>query len=382
MKRVFRILSMISAVSSIAGTIHTIRNMGLLRIPHAASTSSSTPLVSILIPARNEELRITSTLESVLTQTYPNFEVIILDDASTDATSEVVQKIISHDSRFRLVQSHEKLPAGWLGKPWAAQRLGQLANGEILFFLDADVILEPDALDVCVSLMIDAELDVMCPYPSQTTTTFAQRIMQPLLHWSWLTTLPLDIAESSKRPSLTAGNGQILFITSEMYKKVNGHECVKSQVLEDINLVRQVKLHDGKGGVVDGTAVATCLMYNTNGEMIEGYTKSLWNAFGTRSGAVVTGLGLFLVYALPLFLLLSPDKKTRRRSGVAYLAAALGRVIIGKRMNHVVWPDAFLHPLSILGFNALTIRSLQLHQRNELTWKGRSIHAAPAKDAL
>ncbi|MEY2634879.1 MAG: hypothetical protein RIS75_819, partial [Actinomycetota bacterium] len=284
MKRVFRIISLFSAVASIAGTLHTLRNMALLRNPlNQSPVHIVNPKVSVLIPARNEAHRITPTLQSVLAQTYQNLEIVVLDDASTDSTSKVVHDLIKDAPHARIVRSMEALPAGWLGKPWACQRLGQLATGEIFMFLDADVILEPEALELCISLMHDSELDVMCPYPNQTTATFSQRLIQPLLHWSWLTTLPLDIAESSKRPSLTAGNGQILFITREMYQKIDGHASVKDQVLEDINVVRQVKLHGGTGGVVDGTAIATCLMYNTNQEMIEGYTKSLWNAFGSKS---------------------------------------------------------------------------------------------------
>jgi len=378
MKKFFRFISLISAALSVAGMIHTIRNLAIMRDPKKSQGTNQPklPRVSVLIPARNEATRISATIRTALDQTYSNFELVILDDASTDNTAQVVTDLLQGDTRARFVQSAELVAAGWLGKPWACQRLAHQATGDILVFVDADVTLEPDALTLCIQLMQDSQIDIMCPHPQQIATTFAQRMVQPLLHWSWLTTLPLDVAETSSRSSLTAGNGQLLMITREMYDRIGGHESVKDQVLEDINLVRAVKLAGGKGGVVDGSAVAHCEMYETDKEMIRGYTKSLWDAFGGNRGAILMSVALFSVYVLPVLLWFSPDKKTRHRSVTAYSAAALGRLFVAQRMKHRVWPDALLHPLSIVAFNALTLRSLQLRKSNQLDWKGREIFVA------
>ena len=368
-------LATFAAVAAVAGTAHTLRNLTLLRRPNLShdTAPTHTPLISVLIPARNEARRITPTLTSVLKQDYPNLEIIILDDASEDATAQIVMNLINGDKRARLISSREELPAGWLGKPYACHRLSAAASGELFIFLDADVVLTPDAISLAYDLFSSSSLDVMCPYPQQLMNTGLQRIVQPLLQWSWMTMLPLDLAETSSRGSLTAGNGQFLMISAAMYVQAGGHQAIRSKVIEDIELVRNVKAAGGRGGVVDGTDIAQCSMYETSEELIEGYSKSLWSAFGSINGArAISGL-LFTVYVLPLVLLLSPHRPTRRRAAIALLSAAMGRALVNSRMKQHLGIEIFMHPLSIIAFNALTLRSIQLRQANQLTWKNRTL---------
>jgi len=315
------------------------RNLSILRRPDLlGSAPAEVPHVSVLIPARNEAKRITPTLLSVLQQDYPRFEIIILDDASTDATSQVVMNLINGVGNARLMSSAEDVPDGWLGKSWACQRLAAAAHGSILIFLDADVRLTPDAISRSVDLMLTSGLDVMCPFPRQTATTLLGRLVQPLLQWSWLTTLPLDVAETSRQPSLTAGNGQFLLITKAMYDGIGGHEAVRAEILEDINLVRRVKAAGGRGGVVDGSDIAQCTMYRTDRELIEGYGKSLWSAFGSTAGAVMVNLLLFMVYVLPAGFWFHHDKATRHRAVTATLSATAGRILINRSLNQAPAP--------------------------------------------
>ena len=209
----------------------------------------------------------------------------------------------------------------------------------------------------------------MSPYPRQLAETVGERLVQPLLQWSWLTTLPLRLAERSPRPSLTAANGQLLVVDAAAYSRAGGHEAVRHEVLEDIALLRTLKSRGGHGTVTDGTALATCRMYDGWASLRDGYSKSLWAAFGSPAGAVA-GLGLLATaYVVP------PVAALRgcRVGLTGYAAAVLGRVVVARRMGGRVWPDTLAHPASVLALGALTGRSLLLHRRGALRWKGRHV---------
>ena len=371
--KIWRSLAGLAAVAAIAGTAHSMRNLTILKDPRRAPESMAKPRVSILCPARNEAKRISPTIQSVLHQTYSDIEFLILDDASTDATSQVVMNLINGHPYARLMTSNSEPPTHWLGKPWACHRLAHEATGDVLLFIDADVELTPDAVERMVDLFTQHQLDVMCPYPQQTTHTFLQELVQPLLQWSWLTTLPLDVAETSPRPSLTAGNGQLLMVTRSMYEKIGGHECVKDEVLEDINLVRHVKANGGKGGVVDGSSIARCSMYESDIEMIDGYSKSLWKAFGSPVAGIAVNTILFVVYVLPVLLIFSPDRSTRFRAALAWLSASVGRWLIAQRLRQGSPLFSLLHPLSVAMLNLLTVRSISSYRNSAIAWKGRPL---------
>ena len=155
----------------------------------------------------------------------------------------------------------------------------------MLVFVDADVVLAPHAVAASVALLRWAALDLVSPYPRQLAVTPAERLVQPLLQWSWLTTLPLRLAERSPRPSLAAANGQLLVVDAAAYRRAGGHRAVRAEMLEDVALLRAVKAAGGRGGVVDGTALATCRMYAGWPDLRDGYAKSLWSAFGSPAGA-------------------------------------------------------------------------------------------------
>ena len=156
----------------------------------------------------------------------------------------------------------------------------------MLVFLDADVVLAPQAVAATVQLLRAAGLDLASPYPRQLAETWSERLVQPLLQWSWLTLLPLRRAESSPRPSLAAANGQLLAVDAEAYRRVGGHAAVRAEVLDDVALrPRAQGRAAARGGVVDGTWLATCRMYEGWPTLRAGYTKSAWAAFGSPAGA-------------------------------------------------------------------------------------------------
>lgn len=388
------------AALAVLGTLNTVRNLRVIRRApgqvavsvgprrHAAPRSqaslvpSDPPRVSVLLPLRNEAHRVQPCLWSLAHQTAAEF--IVLDDNSTDGTAEVVRRVLGADPRLRLVREEAEPPAGWLGKPWACQRLADLATGDLLVFLDADVTLSPGAVARLRALMVTSGADLLCPYPTQVTHGLLGRLVQPLLQWSWLTTLPLDVAERSSRPTTAAGNGQLLAVWAQSYAEAGGHGAVRGEVLEDVALVRAVKAIGGRAGMADGTDLAICDMYDDDAALVRGYAKSLWAAFGSPAGALATTTGLVLTYVVPgVAAITGPDRRTRLLGILGYTAGVAGRTAVARRMGQHVWPDVVAHPVSILAFTGLVAESWRRKRAGTLQWSGRAVTPAaphPAPD--
>jgi hypothetical protein len=297
-------------------------------------------------------------------------EILVLDDRSTDGTAALVRRIAGDDKRVRLVTGVDPLP-GWLGKPHACQTLAEHADlaSDVLIFVDADVVLAPHAVAATVALLDSAALDLVSPYPRQLTGTVAERLVQPLLQWSWLTFLPLRAAECSARPSLSAANGQLLAVRRAAYDRAGGHAAVRGEVIEDVALLRAVKRAGGAGVVADGADLATCRMYTGWDDLRDGYGKSLWAAFGSPAGAAGAIALLGALYVVPAVAALRGS-----RLGLAgYLAGVAGRAVAAGATGGRVFPDAFAHPVSVGALGWLTARSWWLRGRGALRWKGRPV---------
>lgn len=371
--RAVRLATVTGTVGALALTVHSAVNLARLRRPDRNADAVREP-VSVLLPVRDEAQRVEPCLRALLAaleRCAAPAELLVLDDGSSDGTADVVRRVAEAHPGVRLLTG-EPLPPGWLGKPHACAQLADVASpaSTVLVFVDADTLLAPFALSAAVDLLRRNDLDLVCPYPRQVAESVGERLVQPLLQWSWSTTLPLRLAEQSTRASLSAGNGQFLVVDRATYRRAGGHAAVRTEVLDDVALVRAVKAVGGRGGLVDGTDLATCRMYDGWTELRDGYAKSLWSAFGTPSGAVAVNAGLGLVYVLP------PLAAVLRRSPVGlvgYLAGVAGRVLVARRTGARVWPDTLAHPASVSTFAWLTALSWRRHRRGALTWKGRPL---------
>jgi hypothetical protein len=354
-----------AAVGAAAASVHSVLNTRLLRRPLDAPPPP-VGRVAVLLPVRDEAGRVGDCLRGLLAQTS-DVRVVVLDDGSTDGTAEAVRRI--GGDRVELVTGGP-LPPGWLGKPHAcAQAAARAADADVLVFVDADVVLAPHAVAACADLLERHDLDLVSPYPRQLAVTPVERLVQPLLQWSWLTFLPLRAAERSRRPSLTAANGQLLAVRRDAYDRAGGHAAVAGEVLEDLALLRAVKRTGGRGVVADGTGLATCRMYTSGTAVADGFTKSLWAAFGSPAGAVAVAAGLTVLYVVPAAAALAGS-----RAGLAgYLAGVAGRVVTARATGGRAWPDALAHPVSVAALVALTARSWRGRRRGTLSWKGRRL---------
>jgi hypothetical protein len=362
-----RALVVTGASLACAGTVHQLVNLRLLRRP-PDDPPAVTASVSILVPARDEAHRIAPTIESLLAQRgLFDVEIVVLDDGSTDGTADVVRETAGPTSNVTVLTGVEP-PPGWLGKPHACAQLAAAARGEILVYVDADVVLAPHAVAAAVAVLRGPRpLDLLSPWPRQVTAGVAGRLIQPLLAWSWLTTLPLRLAERSRRPSMAAANGQFLVVEADALSRAGGWASVAGAVLDDISLARAVRVSGGRTGLADGSRLATCRMYATGRELRDGYRKSLWAAFGSPLGALAVGTMLAVVYVVPAAAALTGS----RAGALGYAAAVAGRALATPWAGR--HRDAVAHPVSVLTLLALLASSWIGQIRGTLQWKGRRI---------
>lgn len=360
-----------AAIGAVAATCHTWLNARLMRVP-PANPGEVGEKVSVCLPARDEAHRIGPTIRSLLAQRgVPDLEIVVLDDGSADGTADVVRELADGDPRLRVLTGEPPLD-GLPGKPHACAQLAAEAKGSALVFVDADVVLQPHAVAAAVTLLRDLGLGAVSPFPRQVADDLPTRVVQPLLQWSWLTFLPLRIAERSSRPSLSAANGQFLVFDRDALARAGGFEAVAGEVLDDIAIMRAVRRSGGRGIVVDGSTVATCRMYDGWAEVRDGYTKSLWSAASSPAGAVALGAGLAWLYLLPPLAALAGS----RAGLIGYLAAVAGRVITARHTGGRAWPDALAQPVSVGVLLGLLGRSWWARRTGRLTWKGRRLRGS------
>ena len=245
----------------------------------------------------------------------------------------------------------------------AATRLFD-ARGEIIVTLDADVRLVPTAISQGIAMM--GERDFISPYPRQIANSFAERLVQPLLQWSWMTTVPLRLAERSNRTSLAVANGQFFIVKKSSLDVISGFQAIATEVLDDMKLARALIATGAHGGVADGSTLAKTRMYKNFAEIKSGYGKSLWSAFSSPLGAFAAIFFIFATGIAPLLAWFSGNP-----IGLfTYQIIVITRMISAKRSGGKVI-DSFLHPISSAILIYLIIYSWRA--RGKVQWKGRTL---------
>ncbi len=332
---------------------------------------AAAPLVSVLVPARNEERNIQTCLASLCTQDYPNLEIIVLDDHSRDKTLEMVEAYASMDARVRLIQG-ESLPHGWTGKNWACHQLSRVAQGDILLFTDADNFYAPFAVSRTVGWMQKLELALFSAFPQQITITLAEKLIVPVYDLFVYAFLPLRLTYRSPQPSLAAANGQWIAFTRPGYQAVGGHAAVKNQIVEDTALSRRAKKLGLKTLTASGRDAVMGRMYHSWREVWYGYAK---NAFGlmeykTLPFFLLLGL-LFFIFILPYLLIWS--RFFFPWIWPAVLINILLRWLLAVKYKQPLWEGIILHPLGILLTILVGLTSFYYYQIGNIVWKERQV---------
>jgi glycosyltransferase involved in cell wall biosynthesis len=288
-----------------------------------------------------------------------------LDDNSEDQTFELLQRFTKDDSRFRVIKG-AALNEKWIGKTWALQQMYEVSQEKILVSIDADVRLSNDAINKAVTAMQDAGLDFVSPYPRQIAKTFGERLIQPLLQWSWLTTVPLRYAESSGQKSMAVANGQFFVVQRSAMESIGGYQRVKHAVIDDVFLARELIKNGSTGTVINGSEIAETRMYGSWNEIEAGYGKSLSKAFGSIFGAIFVMAFLLATCVTPLFLGLSGNAY-----GWLGFAAIIGTRALSALKSGGRVLDSVLHPISVVALIYLIIYSYLM--RGSIQWKGRTV---------
>jgi chlorobactene glucosyltransferase len=360
------------AVIAISNTIWFTR----LRADHQVQTAAHhQPSISILIPARNEATVISQTVQRLLDQSFTQFELLLLDDASTDATAAVAQEAGKGDSRLRIIRG-APLPTGWSGKNWACQQLSEQARGDILIFTDADVIWSPDALKSLVAEIERSQADLLTVWPTQHTQSWAERLVVPMMALAIVCYLPIGLVHHTPWSVFAAANGQCLAFRRRAYSKIGGHAAVRDQIVEDVSLARRIKKAGFRLRMVDGAGLIACRMYQDWPSVRRGFGKNILAGHGNAPLAlVISTVFHWLIFIVPWFLLVM-EMIAGREASIPLLLVSLGvlvRAISAAAMRQRIG-DALLMPVSVMLMTVIAGQSLWWHWRyGGPQWKDRTI---------
>jgi cellulose synthase/poly-beta-1,6-N-acetylglucosamine synthase-like glycosyltransferase len=323
------------------------------------------PLISILIPARNEEKNIRNLLESLLAQDYDNIEVIVGNDNSSDSTPAVVDEF-AENFTFISGINIPPLPEGWKGKNHAAHILSSQARGRLLLFIDADVMIEAGTISSAAAYMNETEADIMSVFPRQLIYSPAERLIVPLLNFFLLSLLPLREVYRSSRISLTAGIGQFMIFKQSAYDLTGGHISVRNKTAEDMELVRLAKKKKLKVlAMLDGGLIS-CRMYDSLKQAYMGFVKNFYS--GTSLSAPVFIVMLFIYCSaliLPFLLIFLNIYYI-----IPLVMILIMRLIISIKSGQEVI-NILLHPFQIITMFIIGISSVIL--KGNIQWKGRRV---------
>ena len=359
----------------------------------AAPFPPDAPLVSVLVPARNEARNIGACVASLFTQDYPNYELLILDDHSQDETSKIISDLIAAAPapNVRLL-SGVSLPAGWTGKSWACHQLAAGARGQFLLFTDADTEHQPGTIAAAVAHAQRHRADLLSAWPRLITGTLGEKLIVPMIvvlgltlypHWLlvWMQGKPSLAARlpHSWRRSLGAANGQFLLFTRAAYDRIGGHGAIRDHLVEDVALGRAIaaEMHNGLRLVnCDAVRFSTCRMYRSLGEVWEGFTKNVRSAFeDSLAGFVVVGVGQICLFLLPFAFIFFPEPY--RPLVVAQIVVIFViRALLAARFRTSVL-SVILHPAGQLLALAIGLNSWRRTGRSGVVWKGRTYQSGP-----
>ena len=317
---IFYSLFAFSILVSILGVI----NLIFIKKPIVYSQNNISSLVSVLIPARNEEVNIKRCLYSLIDQSYKNLEIIVLDDDSDDQTYNIVKDISKNFSSIKLIKGERK-SNGWTGKNWACHQLSKFAKGDFLLFIDADTKLQKNTISETVSEMNNNDVDLISLFPNRITNTAIDKIISVTIGWFIFSCLPIIF--SNKNPMFSSAFGQFLLFRKGAYFSIGGHESIKDKILDDFELGRLITMRGYNLNVFDGTERISTFSYSTEKEALEGLSKSIFPFFNNRLIPFLILLILFLSMGLmPIFIMMGEffgSKLTKSKEMIAYFTWGL-----------------------------------------------------------
>jgi chlorobactene glucosyltransferase len=352
-------------------------NIRLLHQARRHGPPPAFPKVSMMVPARNEENTITGCIQSLLAQDYPSFEVLVLDDQSSDRTRFILDQIANSYPTLKVLVGKPP-PDGLAGKNWACVQLAQQAQGDLLFFTDADTLHHPQTLRASVTALLGTGADLLTGFPRQEVRSWGERLIVPFFSWAVLCFVPLELAYRLRLPALSCAVGQMLLFRRQAYEAIGGHGRLGLSIVDDLSLARQIKAAGLRWRVFHVADLISCRMYPNSREAFHGMVKNLFAAFGFRllpySFVFIWLAVMFwepLIVLGLLFLGQAPQARANELAaciGISLLLWLLPYLELGVPIRL-----AFLYPLTILATEVVAFQSLRLSLAGRLTWKGRKL---------
>ena len=348
----------------------------LVRLKPESASPESAPMISICVPARNEERDIKNCLVSLLQQDYPNFEIIAVNDQSTDKTGEILHLLAQENARLAVINIDE-LPEGWLGKPHALHIGSKAAQGDYLLFTDADPVFEPNALSSALHLMMEKDLDLLTLMPGCEFVSFWERCVQPII-FGFIGMLSRFREINDPESPSAMGFGAFLMFKRSAYEKIGGHEGVKNAVLEDVFLARNTKKAGLKMLVAEARAIFSIRMYHSLNEIWVGWRKNMFLAMRKSIPRTLYYVSAVLGFCLTpylVFLLNIFRGESLGWTGIALMGLSMV-IAAGMALCHHLrlakW-NLFLFPLGAVILGAIMLNSMiQITWKKQTEWRGRT----------
>lgn len=342
----------------------------------------NSPHVSVVIPARNEARNIERCLRSVLTNDYPSYDVVVVDDQSADGTGDIARSIAADDSRARVIEAGAP-PEGWFGKQWACESGARATKSEIILFADADTTHSSDLITRSVNAMTRRNAHLFSIAGTQELGSFWEKLIQPLMFGILLARFGgTETITNSKFVTDKIANGQCLIVRRDAYEELGGHSLVKSHVADDLMMAQRFFARGKKIAIAEGFAQLSTRMYTSLGELVRGWGK---NSFaGGRDSVPLGWLGRmifpFLLLSAPMFtvapaivlaatLLTDVPQSLSLWATITAVAQLLWWIAVYRRM-HVSPLYALISPVGAAVVLYIFARALLRGQR--VVWKGRS----------
>jgi chlorobactene glucosyltransferase len=335
-------------------------------------TPASSPLVSVIIPARNEEQSIERTVRAFLAQTYRNLEIIAVDDRSTDTTGAILDSI--SDPRLVVLHGDDDPPPGWLGKPWALHRGALEAHGEVLLFVDADVFYAPEAVAAAVAELEESGVPMLALFPRVEMHGFWEHVAMPNLSVMAFQVMPLTLSNRTASPLLPIGAGTGNLVRRADYHAAGGHEALKDAVVDDVGLSRLLRRSGRRTVAVRADDFVSVRMYRGLREIVDGFTKNGFTTFG-RSYAVVLAVipGTILFQVLPFVLMFTGNPLFIGAAALITLSRVILFASLGYRLDNAVFGTV---PMSLLWLYIIVRSAWITGIRGQLHWRGRTYDAS------
>ena len=335
------------------------------------------PTVSILLPVRNEERNIAKCVESLLEQDYPSFEILVLDDQSSDGTRSILERIAVSKPRLRILDG---IPpsSDQVGKNWACSQLAQRAQGELILFTDADTRHHKNTLRTIVTALMGENADLLTGFPHQEVRTWGEYLLVPFFSWILLSFIPLVLGYKIQRPALSSAVGQLMLFKRDAYFAIGGHASVSSSIVEDMSLAGRIMAAKFRWRVSYVADLISCRMYQSSWEAVDGFTKNLFAVFEYRLLPFLFAyIWLVVMFWKPLIILgLMISGQSLQAQPVSLAVCLILSLLLW--LIHYIEMDfpfglAFLYPFTVLANVGVAFRSLVYSLGGRVTWKGRPI---------